>query len=361
MAETKIPLADLKKVVYNGSEATTVNFGVCTWAKPYTLTLPALPTGVASCTVSRSSTKSSIGTTGTIATAGSTAKTVTVYHGDVISISATAATGYNNPTASLSATTVTGDVTATVTAGTVNMPATLEEATWEQIAWASGNGTISNYYAIGDTKTITLSTDEQVVLRIIGFNHDDKADGSGKAGVTFETVNCLNTKYDYTQISAAASDQTVYSHGWASEHFTLRTQTLPAIFNTLPSDLQAAIKPVTKKTYARYIIDNTVYQERITTTDNLFLLSVYEVQGYDTWITSNYDGSDGTQYAYYTNSLVGSAILKKFCGATGSADWGTRTQNNISTYYGYNTSGSRVSAFKVYKGLAHGVSFGFCI
>lgn len=119
MAEIKIPLADLKKVVYNGSEATTVNFGVCTWTKPYTLTLPALPAGVASCTVSRTSTKSSIGTTGTIATAGSTAKTVTVYHGDTITISATAATGYNNPSATLSQTTVSGNITATITAGSV--------------------------------------------------------------------------------------------------------------------------------------------------------------------------------------------------------------------------------------------------
>ena len=32
-------------------------------------------------------------------------------------------------------------------------------------------------------------------VRIIGLNHDDKSDGSGKAGVTFQFVDCLVAPY----------------------------------------------------------------------------------------------------------------------------------------------------------------------
>jgi hypothetical protein len=32
-------------------------------------------------------------------------------------------------------------------------------------------------------------------MRIIGFNHDDLSDGSGKAGITLGMTHCLNTKY----------------------------------------------------------------------------------------------------------------------------------------------------------------------
>lgn len=32
-------------------------------------------------------------------------------------------------------------------------------------------------------------------MQIIGYNHDDKSDGSSKAGITFQMKNCLATTY----------------------------------------------------------------------------------------------------------------------------------------------------------------------
>ena len=125
MATTTINLPQLKSVTYtspsqglNAVEPMVVEFGnAAVWAKPFTLNVPALPTGVASFTVTRTSTKTSYAATGVIVSGGGNAQTVPVYYGDTLTVSATAAESYGDPTATLSQDTVTGDVTLTVTAG----------------------------------------------------------------------------------------------------------------------------------------------------------------------------------------------------------------------------------------------------
>ena len=69
---------DVKQIIFNDSSA---------WAKPYTLSV-SKGTGVASITVSRTSTLEPTASTGSIS-AGDT-----IFYGDVLSVSATAATGY---------------------------------------------------------------------------------------------------------------------------------------------------------------------------------------------------------------------------------------------------------------------------
>lgn len=124
MATTTINLPQLKSVTYtspsqglNAVEPMVVEFGnAAVWAKPFTLSVPALPTGVASFTVTRTSTKTSYAATGAIVSGGGNAQTVPVYYGDTLTVMATAAESYGEPTATLSQDTVTGNVTLTVTA-----------------------------------------------------------------------------------------------------------------------------------------------------------------------------------------------------------------------------------------------------
>lgn len=146
MAELQVNLSNIQKVIYQSSsqgqiEPNVVQFGnVAIWAKPYTLTIPALPAGVSSCTITRTSSQFTDAVTGTIATAGSVSKTVTVYYGDTLSIAATAASGYNAPTYRLSQTTVTGNVTATVAAGSV-------AASWHTLGYSSGTYSSTSKYS----------------------------------------------------------------------------------------------------------------------------------------------------------------------------------------------------------------------
>ena len=66
----------------------------------------------------------------------------------------------------------------------IEFPSVLNQASWAQIAQASELGIASSLWSVGDEIDITVSG-EKLTLVIMGFSHDDKADGSGKAGITF--------------------------------------------------------------------------------------------------------------------------------------------------------------------------------
>lgn len=125
MAQLQIPLADLTSVRYvvgdTVNEAHTAHFGsAATWCKPFTLSVPALPEGVASCTVQRLSTNCTLGSVGTLVSAGQAATTAAIYYGDTLAVSAQAAYDYQEPVVTLSASAVTGDVSVSITAGAYN-------------------------------------------------------------------------------------------------------------------------------------------------------------------------------------------------------------------------------------------------
>lgn len=97
-------------VTYNGNDVKQIKYNDSfAWCKPYTLSI-SKGTGVASVSVSRKSTLEPTASTGSVS-AGSG----TIFHGDQLSVSATASTGYllNNYTTSY---TVSGDTTVSVTA-----------------------------------------------------------------------------------------------------------------------------------------------------------------------------------------------------------------------------------------------------
>lgn len=116
---------------------TTINI-VAGGKQTFTLSYPAKPAGVGSYTITRNGS--------TLVNSPTSAGTATIYYGDTLAISATAASGYNAPTYSLSATTVTGNVTATVTAGSV-------ATQWRTIF--SGSTTVTATSESGASKTIS--------------------------------------------------------------------------------------------------------------------------------------------------------------------------------------------------------------
>lgn len=225
-------------------------------------------------------------------------------------------------------------------------PADLDDADWATIALLSQNGTISDYYNVGDEKTITLSTGEQATLVIMGFNHDDLSDGSGKAGVTFGMKNLLATSYRMNQSSTNAG-------GW--DESEMRTTTMQTLLGQLPSDLQAAIKSVNKKATSGGV--STTIK---TSSDKLFLFSEVEIDG----TTSSGYASEGEQYEYWKSVKDGTVAadrVKKLSNGGGSAHgWWLRSpyvSNSLSFRY-IDSSGNVISS-GAYS--AYGVSFGFCV
>lgn len=154
------------------------------------------------------------------------------------------------------------------------------------------NGTSSVVYAKAkaamdeDTNfSIKLTNGKTLTYRIIGINHDGLADGSGKAGLTFESTNdALGTQ----RMNATNTNV----GGWKKSELRDRLNS-GDLWSLLPAELQSNVKPVTKMT------DNKGGGSAGTpsaTTDKVFILSSTELWG-------DLD-SDGTQYEYYKSKGV---------------------------------------------------------
>lgn len=212
----------------------------------------------------------------------------------------------------------------------------LNDFTWEQIDYVSENGLVSDYFNIGDTKNVTIGSATYVV-EIVGFSHDDRADGSGKAGLTFGLKDCLNTAYQMN--SSDTNDG-----GWGS--CALRATLRGDIWNQLPSDLRGVIKEVTKKTSAGNL-SSTINN----ISDTLFLFAEKEIFG-----SAQYSvNGEGTQYARFTAS---NTRIKKRNGSATS--WWLRSPHS-NVRNGFCALTAQGAAAYGYASESFGVCFGFCI
>lgn len=229
----------------------------------------------------------------------------------------------------------------------------LNDYTWAEIKTASEGGYAKYMWSLGDTKHLSAfmgqTSTSYTRATIIGFDHDDLASGSGKAGITFKLPytnsaykhhnsgsgavngvswigslirsNCLKSnedQYVYDTAVTSSTEGTYYTLNDDNETFTQVTlptdyvegtkyyakttlETDGAFIAGLPTDLSAVIKQVTKLTSGgrggdKTSSDNTI----IKTKDWLFLLADGEVFGnenrYESYSKYNLEGE---QYEYY--------------------------------------------------------------
>lgn len=62
---------------------------------------------------------------------------------------------------------------------------------WQEITRHIMDGDYTEVYSIGDTKLLDIGPNGKVLMRIVGFDHDDLADGSGKAPITWISDHVL--------------------------------------------------------------------------------------------------------------------------------------------------------------------------
>lgn len=99
------------------------------------------------------------------------------------------------------------------------------------------------------TKDVTLSDGTQTKVMIMGFNHDDKSDGSGKAGITFIFADDIAKKNMFEKADLDNLFQKIQDDGSASiswENTSLRSWLSDSFSNVLPSDLSEQIVSVDK-------------------------------------------------------------------------------------------------------------------
>lgn len=146
----------------------------------------------------------------------------------------------------------------------------------------------------GTKFTMKLTNGKTLEYRIIGINHDDLADGGGKAGLTFLATTSINR----CEFNPKSTDG-----GWEKSELRGRLNT-GDLWNLMPSDFQSKVVPVTKLTNNERQFNKDVVISA--TTDKLFLLSYFEITGapwndetYKSWISD-----EGTQYEAFKGKVM---------------------------------------------------------
>lgn len=154
---------------------------------------------------------------------------------------------------------------------------------------------------LGNTKHVELADNLAVPFAIVDVYHDDKADGSGKAGLTFMSWELVSVR--------GVNVESTNDGGW--EGSDLRSY-LADYAHLVPSELDEVVVDVTKMT------NNTGYSTSpdcvTATTDRYWAPSFAEIAGAATWgwesdpaNTDNFNAilnSEGSQYARFSENGV---------------------------------------------------------
>ena len=216
---------------------------------------------------------------------------------------------------------------------------TFADGTDEQIqkmleAHYDGDINISDYWAVGDMRTISLSAMEATGVGeshvaqdqkfvIIGIEHDDLVtpiNDKTKAAITVQSYRLLcDVNNDYRIEWGYMNSSNTNLGGWKG--CARRTWCNNVFFDALPSSISSIVKTVKKEIYKNY--NET---ETITTDDDVFLLSEMEIKGSKYYSV----GEEGKQYEYFT---VSESYFLKYSGDvtkyfTDGDVWWTRSVYN---------------------------------
>ena len=214
----------------------------------------------------------------------------------------------------------------------------LDKNEWKVIKKVADADKGANYWAVGDTKRITLNgkvgattiSSLKVDAFIIGFNHNSGKEGSNRihfllGKISGKFVGLVDSSYGSTTSTSGAftmNTSNTNSGGWGSSQMRSKvlgsassptSPTANTLLAALPSDLRAVMKSCTKYT------DNkgggNTASNVSSTTDYLFLLSEYEV-----FATHQYCNDAEPNYqAQYDYFKAGNSKVANKHSATGTA------------------------------------------
>lgn len=119
-------------------------------------------------------------------------------------------------------------------------------ASWADIANISEKGEARKHFAIGDTRDIPITYDgkqQTLTFKIVGFDHDDLSDGTGKAGITLALTKTVDATATWNGTSSAKllyDDSNLHLN---AERF---------IYDALPTELKNVVKSVKKTVDSAY-------------------------------------------------------------------------------------------------------------
>ena len=243
--------------------------------------------------------------------------------------------------------------------------ATLNDNSWDIISEISASGEASNYWNVGDVKTIIINgqvgnttfSNLSIDAYILGINHNASVEGNNRihfciGKVNNKTVGLIDSQYSqypvtssgYFSMSYGDSDTNV--GGWNGCY--MRSTIMSAIKDALPTDLQNVLKTVTKFTdnTGGGSGDNDFYVTA--TTETICLAAEFEVHGTSSYANS-YEQNKQKQYDYYKNG--NSKVRYKYNDTNSAVYWWNR-----SPYSDYSTSFCLVNA----DGSVNAITSRFC-
>lgn len=178
----------------------------------------------------------------------------------------------------------------------------------------SANGENSKYYAQfkrymdladsygdGDKRgNVKMTNGSTMEFRLIGMNHDDKADGTGKAGLTFMATDA--SKIPAHAMFTSSNYATDVNGGWRDTD--LRKQMNSGdIWTLMPQEFQSNISPVIKITDNGPATGSYYKKANVSSTvDKLWLISYNELVETSYW--HNAIEYEGSQYYFFKNKVT---------------------------------------------------------
>lgn len=174
---------------------------------------------------------------------------------------------------------------------------TLEQCTWYEINELSKANKAKDYFYVGEEKTVKFSDGTEAVFVILGFNHDDLADGTGKAGITFGMRDVYKSYIIFADTYGQRDG--IYRGAWHNVNLFASSYTnnlIYEIINIFPSEIMPFVKEVTKKSvYGKMRTGSYDFKGLLDTVNcKLFPFSANEVN-----LKNVYTFNTGTPYEYY--------------------------------------------------------------
>ena len=283
------------------------------------------------------------------------------------------------------------DVTVNVKAEFIPPKAVLNTMSWADIRKVSDAGLGDDYWDVGDAKEITINgtigttaINQKIWAFILGFDHNKAKESPNNHAIHFQIGRSAQTggnnicfvdstygNYNANQGSFTMNPAADYNHstntgGWASSKMrtvVLGSDKAPSaagantFIKALPEDLQTVLKPITK--YSDNKGGGTDVVGNVTeTTDYLFLLSEFEVQGTRTYANS-YEQNNQVQYDFCKTN-TSKKVFYRHNATTSTALWWLRSVYSGGTpaFCIVDTDGS---ANRNISGFSYGVAPGFCV
>lgn len=196
--------------------------------------------------------------------------------------------------------------------------------TWAQVGEWSNWHEASKHFEIGDEISDTLKTGEEVVFVVVGKDMYQPGDVIFGLKDCLKDTHCMNTEW-------------TNEGGWTASD--MRKYLSTEVFEQLPDDLQAIIKP-------RMIQDSF---------DRIWLFSEMEIFGDEDWTEK--DADCGAQMPYFKRKSNRVKGLGKDGPASGW--WERSPRASTSGYFCFVGSGGYAS-YNV-ANYSSGVAFGFCV